>query len=165
MEHYFLSNPRTYIYTHTHTYIHDGWQDGDAVSEDIQAVLYKIVTTADQSANMRKDLKKTFFQTVSNLRNLFTGLMGIIDEKTGLVIRNDTENKVKAEIAACRREVAKAHTETSNVREEPPGHGSRQVLPSHDCAPKLYSTIEHRKKAVYRSGRKPTNTPILSRRY
>jgi len=35
----------------------------DAVSEDIQAALNKIVTTADQSANMRKDLKKTIFQT------------------------------------------------------------------------------------------------------
>ena len=68
----------------------------DAVSEDIQAALNKIVITADQSTNMKKDLKKTIFQTVSNLRNLFNELMGIIDEKTRLIICNETENnKVK----------------------------------------------------------------------
>ena len=67
----------------------------DTVSEDIQATLNKTVTTADQSANMMKDLKKTIFQTVSNLRNLFTELMGIKDEKTRLIIYNKIENKVK----------------------------------------------------------------------
>jgi len=68
----------------------------DAVSEDNQAALNKIVITADQSTNMKKDLKKTIFQTVSNLRNLFNELMGIIDEKTRLIICNETENnKVK----------------------------------------------------------------------
>ena len=53
----------------------------DVVSEDIQAALNKIVTTTDQSGNMKKDLKKIIFETVSNLRNLFTELKGIIDEK------------------------------------------------------------------------------------
>lgn len=61
---------------------------------------------------------------------------------------------MKVELAACRREVAKARAETSTVREEgPPGPDSRQVLPSHDCALKLYSTVvkesterKHRKK-------------------
>jgi hypothetical protein len=37
----------------------------DEVSEEIVAALNKIVTTVDQSANMRKDLKKTIFQTVT----------------------------------------------------------------------------------------------------
>jgi regulator of replication initiation timing len=84
----------------------------DAVSEDIQAALNKMVTTVDQSANMRKDLKKIIFQTVSNLRNLFTELMGIIDEKTRLILHSETENnKMKVELAACRREVAKAHAD------------------------------------------------------
>jgi len=85
----------------------------DAVSEAIQAALNKIVTTTDQSANMKKDLKKAIFQTVSNLRKLFTELMGIIDNKTRLIKYSEAENnEVKAELVACRREVAKARTET-----------------------------------------------------
>jgi len=133
----------------------------DAVSEDVQAALNKIVTMADQSANMKKDLKKTIFQIVSNLRNLFTELFGITDEKTRLIIYNETENnKGKAELAACRREVAKARTETSTIQEEPPGPGSRQVLPSHYCAPKLYSTVvaecTERKHLIAQVENKPT---------
>jgi hypothetical protein len=76
-------------------YKSDTGKMADTVSEDIQATLNKTVTTADQSANMMKDLKKTIFQTVSNLRNLFTELMGIKDEKTRLIIYNKIENKVK----------------------------------------------------------------------
>jgi hypothetical protein len=52
---------------------------------------------------MRKDLKKTIFETVSNLSNLFTELKGIIDEKTRQIIHNESEiNKVTVELAACR---------------------------------------------------------------
>jgi len=42
----------------------------DTVSEDIQAALNKIENMADQSSSMRKEIKKTIFQNVSNLRNL-----------------------------------------------------------------------------------------------
>jgi regulator of replication initiation timing len=145
----------------------DGSKMADEVSEEIVAALNKIVTTVDQSANMRKDLKKTIFQTVSNLRYLFTELKGITDEKTRLIKYNETENtKLKAELAACRQEVAKASTETSTAREEqPPGPDSRQVLPSSICAPKLFSTvvrgsIERKHRLSLRS---KTNPPILLR--
>ena len=37
----------------------------DTVSEDIQDALNKIVNTADQSTNMRKDRMKTIFQNVT----------------------------------------------------------------------------------------------------
>jgi hypothetical protein len=114
----------------------------DEVSELITAALNKIATTAGQSANMRKDLKKTIFQTVGNLRNLFAELRLIIDEKTKLILDETENNKVKAELAACRQEVATASTEASTDRgEKPPGIGGRQVLPSHGCAPKLYATV------------------------
>jgi hypothetical protein len=74
---------------------------------------------------------------------------------------------VKAELAACRQEVAKAHREASTDRgEKPPETGSRQVLPSHDSAPKLYATVvsdsTERKHRLLLS-RKPINPPILSR--
>jgi methylphosphotriester-DNA--protein-cysteine methyltransferase len=54
----------------------------DEVSENIENALNKIVNTTDQSGNMRKELKKTIFETVSNLRNLFRKMKGILDEKT-----------------------------------------------------------------------------------
>ena len=52
-----------------HTHTQDEGKMADAVSEDIEAALNKIVKTTDQSGNLRKDLKKTIFETVSNLRN------------------------------------------------------------------------------------------------
>jgi len=90
---------------------------------------------------MRKDLKKTIFENVSNLRNLFTELKDIIDEKTRQIIHNESEiNKMRVEMAACRREVAMAHAETSTARvQEPPRPAGRQVLPPHDRA--LYSKV------------------------
>jgi 3-methyladenine DNA glycosylase Tag len=42
----------------------------DEASKNIEDALNKIVNTTDQSENMRKDLKKTIFETVSSLRNL-----------------------------------------------------------------------------------------------
>jgi 3-methyladenine DNA glycosylase Tag len=54
----------------------------DEVSQNIENALNKIVNTADQSGNMRKELKRTIFETVSTLRNLFTKMKGMIDEKT-----------------------------------------------------------------------------------
>jgi hypothetical protein len=135
----------------------------DDVSEGITAALDKIVTSAVRSANMRKDLKKTIFQTVSNLRNLFAELRLIIDEKTKIIVDNEIENnKVKAELAACRQEVAMARTETSTDQgEKPPGTGGRQVLPSHGSSLKLYATIvsESTGKKHRLSFRLKTNQP------
>jgi hypothetical protein len=91
----------------------------DEVSGEFTAALNKIATTADQRTKMRKDLNKTLFQPVSNLRNLFAELRLIIDEKTKPILDNETENnKVIAELAACRQEVAKARTEASTDRVE-----------------------------------------------
>ena len=70
------------------------------------------------------------------------------------------------ELAACRGEVAKEHAEKYTVWEaEPPGPVSRQVLPSHDRAPKLYSTAvkegtERKHRLSLRS--KTNHPPILS---
>jgi 3-methyladenine DNA glycosylase Tag len=52
------------------------------VSQNIENALNKIVNTTDQSRNMRKELKKTIFETVSTLRNLFNKMKGMLDEKT-----------------------------------------------------------------------------------
>ena len=75
---------------------------------------------------------------------------------------------MKVELAACRREVVKEQTEKSIVREmEPPGPFSRQVLPSHDTVPKLYSTVVKQSTEIKHrlSLRSKTNQqPILSRK-
>ena len=71
---------------------------------------------------------------------------------------------MKVELAACRREVAKEQAEKSTVREvEPPGLVSRQVLPSHDRAPKLYSTAvkEGTERKHRLSLRSKTNPPDI----
>jgi len=56
----------------------------DDVSLGIDNALNKIVNTTDQSGNMRKDLKKTIFEVVSTLRNLFNTMKGMHDETTRL---------------------------------------------------------------------------------
>jgi hypothetical protein len=115
----------------------------DEVSQNIEHALNKILNTTDQSGNMRKELKKTIFETVSTLRNLFHKMKGMLDEKTR---RNkDMENKfntVKTELDACRRATTMGHAETSSVvQRELPRTISRQVLPSHDRNRKLYSRV------------------------
>jgi 3-methyladenine DNA glycosylase Tag len=42
----------------------------DEVSQNIENALNKIVNTTDQSGNMRKELKKTIFETVSTHKSI-----------------------------------------------------------------------------------------------
>jgi hypothetical protein len=51
----------------------------DGVTRDIEAAL-KIVNTTEQSGNMRKELKKTIYETVSTLRSLFVTLKVQLEE-------------------------------------------------------------------------------------
>jgi hypothetical protein len=60
----------TYLHTYVSTYIHVAKMAEDGVTRDIEAALNKIVNTTEQSGNMRKELKKTTYETVSTLRNL-----------------------------------------------------------------------------------------------
>jgi hypothetical protein len=92
---------------------------------------------------MRKELKKTTFETVSTLRNLFHKMKGMLDEKTR---QNKQMEKVintaKIELDACRSATVMGHAETSCVRErELPRTISRQVLPPHEHNRKLYSRV------------------------
>ena len=63
----------------------------------------KIVNTRYQSGNMRKDLKKTIFETVSNLRNLFHKMKEMLGEKTrqNKHLENDV-TKMNKELDSCR---------------------------------------------------------------
>ena len=84
----------TYIHTHkhtyTHTYIHK-WTSGkmaDDVLQGIKDALNKILNTTDQSGNMKKELKKNFYETVSALRNLVNNMQVMLEEE----IRQENPN-------------------------------------------------------------------------
>jgi hypothetical protein len=115
----------------------------DELSQDIENALNKIMNTAAQSGNMRKELEKTIFETVSTLRNLFSKMKGMVDERTSRNKQLENEfNTLKTELDACRRATTAGHAETSSVRgREPPRTIGRQVLPSQDRNRKLYSSV------------------------
>jgi uncharacterized coiled-coil DUF342 family protein len=95
-----------------------GGKMADEVSQNIENALNKIVNTADQSGNMRKELKRTIFETVSTLRNLFNKMKGMIDEKTRRNKQMEKEiNTVKTELDSCRSVTAMRHAEICKFRE------------------------------------------------
>jgi hypothetical protein len=89
---------KTYIHIHTyiHPYIHTYTSKmAEVVGEQIENALNLIVSTTDQSGNIKKELKKTIFGTVSNLRTLFK-LRASGDSKTSEVSKL-TEQVTKLE--------------------------------------------------------------------
>jgi sugar-specific transcriptional regulator TrmB len=52
------------------------------VVEEIENALNLVVTTTDQSRNMRKTLKEKIYQTVSTLRQLFSKLTSSCEQKS-----------------------------------------------------------------------------------
>ena len=54
----------------------------EEVTRDIEAALNTIVNTTEQSGNMRKELKKKIYETVSILRTLFMTLKVQLEGKS-----------------------------------------------------------------------------------
>jgi len=52
------------------------------VTRNIEETLNIIVNTTDQSGNMKRELKKTIYATVSTLRNLFIKIKVMLEEGT-----------------------------------------------------------------------------------
>jgi hypothetical protein len=104
----------------------------EKVSQDIENAVNEIVSTTDQSRNIRKELKKTIFETVGTLSTIFHNMKGILDDTTRQ--NNDMENKintVKTELDACRSATAMGHADTSSIPEqELQRTGSRHVCMS-----------------------------------
>ena len=89
----------------------------DEMNQNIEDALNKIVNTTEQSGNMRKDLKRTIFETVSTLRNLFYKLKETLDEKTKQNTPLEKEfNKRNKELYNCRSTSLMGQAETPNVR-------------------------------------------------
>ena len=121
------------------------------MTRDIEAALNKIVNTTEQSGNMRKELKKTIYETVSTLRNLFVTLKVQLEGGKSENGRLESELRdTKIMLNERKKESEKVDTErrpeTSSDRggeHSTPGGG--QVLPPHKHSPKrnykLYSDI------------------------
>ena len=70
-----------------------------AVEEEIENALNLVVSTAEQSSNIKKALKEKIFETVSNLRQLFVKIKINGDRKLS-EINNLTKkvNKLETEL-------------------------------------------------------------------
>ena len=53
----------------------------DDVLQGIKDALNKIVHTTDQSGNMKKELKKNIYETVSTLQNLVNSTQVMLEEE------------------------------------------------------------------------------------
>jgi len=77
----------TYIHTYIHTY--GKMADGE-VARSIEEALNEIVKTTDKSGNMTKELKKTIYEHVSTLRNLFVKMKEKLEE--GMRLKEQIDN-------------------------------------------------------------------------
>jgi len=66
----------------------------EEVARRIDEALNKILTTTDQSGNMRKEMKKNMYENVSILRNLFVKMQATVEEVRRQ--KDQTENEAQA---------------------------------------------------------------------
>ena len=112
----------------------------DDVCEGIQNVLNLIVSTSERSSNIRKELKQTFFQTVSSLRNLFVQLKDSRDGKTHTITELESQiTNLKTELEASRGFNIKEHgTPSLSISQEPAISNARGVVRPGGNERKLY---------------------------
>jgi len=101
-----------------HTYI--GCKMADEACQQIENALNAIVNTTDKIGNMKKELKKTIHEAVSNLRNLTYNL------KSNL-LENTEENQMRNEVKQIKHTLEKWNATT----------WVRQVAPSVNNSPGL----------------------------
>jgi len=82
----------------------DGSKMAEAVEEGIENALNLVVSTAEQSSNIRKALKEKIFETVSKLCQLFVKIKISVDRNLN-EISNSTKkvSKLETELQSCRR--------------------------------------------------------------
>jgi len=91
----------------------------DEVSQNIEDALNKVVNTADQSGNVRKDLKKTKIETVNTLRNLFHKMKEMRNKETRQNKHLENEvTEMNKELDNCRSTTPKRQAQTPKVRKQ-----------------------------------------------
>jgi hypothetical protein len=120
------------------------------VCEGIENALDIIVSTTEQSGNMKEELKQTIFESVSTLRKLIVKLTDSRATKTSAIGELEARvSKMKAEIDACRGRNAEVHGAPSLTRrQEKAGMTERDVIPSGGRDRKLYSEALGREKNI-----------------
>jgi hypothetical protein len=100
----------------------------DAVEEEIENALNFVVSTAEQSSNMRKALKEKIFETVSALRQLFVKIK-ISGDRNLSDIDNLTKkvSKLETELKRCREKQAEVQ-QTPSIADTTEQSGPRARL-------------------------------------
>ena len=103
----------------------------DDVGEEIEDALQLIVTTAEQSVKMKRELKQTILDTVSTLRDLIVKLHVSRVSKTDEISKLVKQvGELEAELDVCRHRPAKILGRTSSdENQEPTGKSARSVAP------------------------------------
>ena len=115
----------------------------DEVWEDVTSALSTILTTAEKSGNLKKELKNTISETVSTLRKLIVKLKDISDNKSKAITElQTTVTKMKAQYEDGSEKYNKGHAAPSLIpRQEPAGSSAQETAPPGDKKAKLYSTV------------------------
>ena len=112
--------------------------DGDKMAEEVDEgtanALNLVVLTTERSANMKKKLKQTIYETVSTLINLFVKLKNNCEVKSSKICDLEAEvSKVKTELQRLTTDKAKKGNGEPFVNsiQEPAGprvHGAPTVI-------------------------------------
>ena len=110
------------------------------MEDEIEDALNLLVSTAEQSNNMRKTLKEKIYETVSNLRQLFAKLKISGDGKQSEIKELTKKvSKLEDEILNCREKLSKAQQmpSTANTAEQNDQRPGLLETTSGGLAPKL----------------------------
>ena len=101
------------------------------MDEEIEDALQLIVSTAELSVKMKKELKQTILDTVSTLRDLTVKLHVSRDSKSEEISKLEKQvDDLKAELEECRHKSAKVlGTPSSEENNESAGRSARSVAP------------------------------------
>jgi hypothetical protein len=103
----------------------------DSVGEEIEDALQLIVSTAEQSARMKKEFKQKIIDTVSTLRDLIVKLHVSGENKTDEISKLVKQvGELKSQLEQCRQRTANVLGTPSSVKNhEPVGESVRIVSP------------------------------------
>jgi len=126
----------------------------DSEGEEMEDVLQLLVSAAEQSTKMKKELKQTILDTVSTLRDLIVKLHVSRESKADELSKLEKQvGKLKTELNECRHSAAKVLGTPSSVeRHEPAGQSAGSVAPQCGRDGKLSESDKMNGKTVVPTG-------------